>query len=62
MEWLRGDAQMMDYEQSFVDAADTWYLSRKTSSDFSSYRPSLAHGEEPGAAADGDLPQQQGTF
>jgi dihydrofolate reductase len=49
MEWLRGDAQMMEYEQSFVDAVDTLLLSRKTFNDFSSYWPSLAHGGEPGA-------------
>lgn len=30
MEWLRGDAQMMEYEQSLVDAADTLLLGRKT--------------------------------
>jgi dihydrofolate reductase len=48
MEWLRGDAQMMEYEQSFVDAADTLLLGRKTFNDFSSYWPSLAHGAEPG--------------
>jgi dihydrofolate reductase len=49
MEWLRGDAQMMEYEQSLVDAADTLLLGRKTFNDFSSYWPSLAHGAEPGA-------------
>jgi dihydrofolate reductase len=37
MDWLRGDAQMMEYEQSFVDAADTLLLGRKTFNDFSSY-------------------------
>jgi dihydrofolate reductase len=49
MEWLRGDAQMMEYEQSFVDAADTLLLGRKTFNDFSSYWPPLAQGGEPGA-------------
>ena len=49
MEWLRGDAQMMEYEQQFVDAADTLFLGRKTFNDFSSYWPALAHGAEPGA-------------
>jgi dihydrofolate reductase len=48
MEWLRGDGQMMEYEQSFVDAADTLLLGRKTFNDFSSYWPPLAHGGEPG--------------
>ena len=49
MDWLRGDAQMMEYEQSFVDAADTLLFGRKTFNDFSSYWPPLAHGAEPGA-------------
>jgi dihydrofolate reductase len=49
MEWLGGDAQMMEYEQSFVDAADTLLLGRKTFNAFSSYWQSLAHGAEPGA-------------
>jgi dihydrofolate reductase len=49
MEWLRGDAQMMEYEQSLVDAADTLLLGRKTFNDFSSYWPALAQGAEPGA-------------
>ena len=49
MDWLRGDAQMMEYEQSFVDAADTLLFGRKTFNDFSSYWPALVHGEEPGA-------------
>ena len=49
MEWLRGDAQMMEYEQSFVDAADTLLLGRKTFNDFASYWPLLAQGVEPGA-------------
>jgi dihydrofolate reductase len=48
MDWLRGEAQMMEYEQSFVDAADTLLLGRKTFNDFSSYWPALAHGAEPG--------------
>ena len=30
MDWLRGDAQLMEFEQSFVDAADTLLLGRKT--------------------------------
>jgi dihydrofolate reductase len=34
MEWLCGDAQMMEYEQSLVDAADTLLLGRKTFNDF----------------------------
>ena len=49
MEWLRGDAQMMAYEQSFVDAADTLLFGRKTFNDFSNYWPPLANGAEPGA-------------
>jgi dihydrofolate reductase len=49
MQWLRGDAQMMEYEQSLVDAADTLLLGRKTFNDFSSYWPALAQGAEPGA-------------
>jgi dihydrofolate reductase len=50
MEWLRGDAEMMEYEQSLVDAADTLLLGRKTFNDFSSYWPALAQGAEPGGS------------
>lgn len=49
MERLHGDAQMMEYEQSLVDAADTLLLGRKTFNDFLSYWPVLAQGAEPGA-------------
>jgi dihydrofolate reductase len=34
MEWLRGDTQMMEYEQLLVDAAETLLLGRKTFNDF----------------------------
>src|SRR6202000_128233 len=47
MEWLRGDAEMMQYEQSFVDAGDTLLLGRKTFGDFARYWPSIAKGEDP---------------
>ena len=47
IEWLRGDAEMMQYEQSVVDGADTLLLGRKTFDDFSSYWPSVAQGEDP---------------
>jgi dihydrofolate reductase len=40
---------MMEYEQSFVDAADTLLFGRNTFNDFSSYWPPLAQGEGPGA-------------
>jgi dihydrofolate reductase len=40
---------MMEYEQSFIDAADTLLLGRKTFNDFWRYSPTLAHGAEPGA-------------
>jgi dihydrofolate reductase len=46
-EWLRGDDEMMAYEQSLVDSADTLLLGRKTFNDFASYWPSLASGATP---------------
>lgn len=42
MDWLRPDDQMMDYEKSFVDNADTLLLGRITFNDFAGYWPSVA--------------------
>ncbi|KKB13446.1 hypothetical protein VE25_01990 [Devosia geojensis] len=47
MGWLRGDAQMMAYEQSFVDAAETLMLGRKTFGDFAGYWPVAARDTAP---------------
>jgi hypothetical protein len=47
--WSRGDARMMEYEQSLVDAADTLLPGRKTFKAFSNCWPTLAHGAEAGA-------------
>jgi dihydrofolate reductase len=49
MGWLRGDAQMMVYEQSFVGAADTLMLGRKTFGDFAGYWPAAARDTAPKA-------------
>jgi len=48
-EWLRGDEEMMAYEQSLVDSADMLLLGRKTFNDFASYWPLLASGAKPKA-------------
>ncbi|MGH7357465.1 MAG: dihydrofolate reductase family protein [Candidatus Rokuibacteriota bacterium] len=47
MGWLRGDDEMMAYEQSFVDGADTLLLGRVTFGDFAGYWPRVAKGEAP---------------
>jgi hypothetical protein len=52
MEWLRGDTELMEYEQSFVDAADTLLMGRKTFNDFSKYWPPLARSIAPNCIAD----------
>lgn len=49
MGWLRGDDEMMAYEQSVVEATDTLMLGRKTFADFAGYWPTIAR--EPGAKA-----------
>lgn len=42
MDWLRVDDNMMDYEQTFVNNADTLLLGRTTFNDFASYWPEVA--------------------
>ena len=47
MGWLRGDDQMMEYEQSLVDGADILLLGRKTFNDFVAYWPDVARSASP---------------
>ena len=47
MDWLLGDDELMAYEQSFVDHADTLLLGRKTFDDFAGYWPGVARQDEP---------------
>lgn len=47
--WLRGDSQLMRYEISLVEGADTLLLGRKTFNDFASYWPRMARGTVPEA-------------
>lgn len=52
MNWVRGDDEMMAYEQSFVEAADMLMLGRKTFGDFAGYFPSVAKDTEPKTGTD----------
>ena len=47
MDWLLGDDELMAYEQSFVDNADTLLLGRKTFNDFAGYWPGVAGQVDP---------------
>lgn len=45
MDWLRADADLMDYETALVEHAGTLLLGRITHADFASYWPAVAAGE-----------------
>lgn len=45
MDWLRADADLMDYETSLVENAGALLLGRITHGDFASYWPAVAAGE-----------------
>lgn len=45
MDWLRADADLMEYETSLVENAGGLLLGRITHSDFASYWPAVAAGE-----------------
>ena len=45
MDWLRPDADMMQYETGLVEEAGTLLLGRITHADFASYWPAVARGE-----------------
>jgi dihydrofolate reductase len=45
MDWLRIDADLMDYETTLVQNAGTLLLGRITHTDFATYWPSVARGE-----------------
>jgi dihydrofolate reductase len=45
MDWVRADADLMDYEISLVDSAGALLLGRNTHADFASHWPAVARGD-----------------